>query len=146
MHATSSRLVNSQLRVCFITLAVAAAALIVACSSGDRTLDEVDPQAVAAEPTFDQVNAIIHNKCVMCHDSGGGEDGGGGSDFRIVEEDDKRPFTTCTEIVAERFEILDRVQDNTMPPGAMPRLSSEEKLTIERWVANGAPAPCNSQP
>ena len=49
--------------------ALAAVAAIPACSSGDKTLDEVDPKAVAANPTFDQVNAIIHNKCVICHDA-----------------------------------------------------------------------------
>jgi len=61
----------------------------------------------------------------------------------VLQTDGIQPLNTCTDIVAQRFDILDRVQDNTMPPGVMPRLTSEEKLTIERWVANGAPAPCN---
>ena len=112
-------------------LAMCAALAIgfVACSSGDRTLNEVDPQAVTAQPTFDQVNAIIHNKCVSCHDENAGEE--------------YSSFTTCTAIVAERGSILDRIQDNTMPPGVLPRVTTEEKLIIQRWVENGAPAPCN---
>jgi uncharacterized membrane protein len=104
------------------------AALLAACSSGDKTLDAVDPQAVTAEPTFDQVNAIVHNKCEFCH-AGGGEN--------------YSPLSTCTDIVALRFDILSRIQDNTMPPGAFPRCTNEEKLLIQRWVENGAPAPCN---
>ena len=128
------------------TLALLAliAVVLVSCSSGDKTLDAVDPNAVALDPTFDQVNAIIHNKCVMCHDSGsGGEDNGGG-DY-LVLEDDMQPFETCTQIVAEGESILERIQDNTMPPGAMPRLSSEDRLIIQRWIENGKTAPCNPQ-
>jgi uncharacterized membrane protein len=122
--------------------ALAAIATYAACSSGDRTLDAVDPSAVPLNPTFDQVNAIIHNKCVMCHgDSGGGD--GGGSDFRFALDGGDTPLTTCTDIVALRGDILNRIQDNTMPPGVLPRLSSEDKLLIQRWVENGAPAPCN---
>jgi uncharacterized membrane protein len=109
-------------------LALAAVSAIAACSSGDKTLEEVDPQAVTANPTFDQVNAIIHNKCVICHD---------GSSEKAF------PLNTCTDIVALRGDILDRVQNNTMPPGVLPRLSNEEKLLFQRWVENGAPAPCN---
>jgi uncharacterized membrane protein len=108
--------------------ALAVAAAFAACSSGDKTLDAVDPQAVTADPTYDQVFAIVHNKCVSCHDSGAEE---------------ISALTTCTDIVALRGDILDRIQDNTMPPGVLPRLSSEDKLLIQRWVENGAPAPCN---
>jgi uncharacterized membrane protein len=112
----------------FLVAVLAALAAFAACSSGDKTLDAVDPQAVTADPTYDQVFAIVHNKCVSCHDSGAEE---------------ISALTTCTDIVALRGDILDRVQDNTMPPGVLPRLSSEDKLLIQRWVENGAPAPCN---
>ncbi|HET6463635.1 MAG TPA: hypothetical protein VFH33_07530 [Candidatus Krumholzibacteria bacterium] len=123
------------------------ALILASCASGDKTLDAVDPNAVALNPTFDQVNAIIHNKCVMCHDSGSGGKDSGGNDFRlVVENDDMQPFETCTQIVAEGESILERIQDNTMPPGAMPRLSSEDRLIIQRWVENGKPAPCNPTP
>lgn len=136
-------------RVLFILGALALLAFIAvvlaSCASGDKTLDAVDPNAVALNPTFDQVNAIIHNKCVMCHDSGSGGEGDSGGDY-LVLEDDMQPFETCTQIVAEGESILERIEDNTMPPGAMPRLSSEDRLIIQRWVENGMPAPCNPTP
>jgi len=144
MHETPTRVLKSQLRACVTLLLIAAAAAFAACASGDKTLDTVYPNAVALNPTFDQVNAIIHNKCVMCHDSGsGGEDNG--NDYLLLE-DDMQSFETCTQIVAEGESILERIQDNTMPPGAMPRLSSEDRLIIQRWVENGKPAPCNPTP
>ncbi|HKW15118.1 MAG TPA: hypothetical protein VJS69_11585 [Candidatus Krumholzibacteria bacterium] len=122
---------------------IAVAALLVACASGDKPLDAVDPNAVAQNPTFDQVNAIIHNKCVSCHAATSGE---GGNDFRTGVVSEIFPLDTCFDIVGERFDILDRIQNNTMPPGVFPRCTSEEKLLIQRWVENGAPAPCNPQP
>ena len=143
MHAATTRAPNRQLRACLFLLPVAVAAVIAACSSGNRTLDAVDPNAVAQNPTFDQVNAIIHNKCVMCHTATSGD---GVSGIRFSASNNMQPLTSCTDIVAQRFDIVNRTEDNTMPPGVMPRLSSEEKLLLERWVANGAPAPCNPQP
>jgi uncharacterized membrane protein len=128
MHVRATRARDSQLRACFFLLLILIAVLCAACSSGDKPLDAVDPQAVTAEPTFDQVNAIIHNKCEFCHNDGG---------------EDYSPLTTCTDIVALRFDVLSRIQDNTMPPGVFPRCTNEEKLLIQRWVENGAPAPCN---
>ena len=121
------------------------AAMLVACEgSGDLPLDQVDPDAVPANPTYDQVYAVLDNRCVMCHtgsDDDGDDDGGG---YAPAKASDVEPdLTDCEEIVAQRFDILDQVEDNVMPPGAMPRLTSEQKLLISRWVENGAPAPCN---
>ena len=113
------------------------------CASGDETLAVVDPQAVTAEPTYDQVFAIIHNNCVSCHegsDDEGEEDFIGGAALLL---EDVPGLDDCTSIVALRDDILEQVDANTMPPGAMPRLTSEEKLILRRWVENGAPAPCN---
>jgi uncharacterized membrane protein len=135
MHSTSTRKRNTQLRACLFFLLIPVVATISACSSGDRALSDVDPNAVAQNPTFDQVNAIIHNKCVMCHTATSGENGG-----RV------QPLTSCTDIVAQRYDIINRTEDNTMPPGVMPRLTKEELLIIERWVGNGAPAACNPVP
>jgi uncharacterized membrane protein len=103
--------------------------LLASCQgSGDLPLDQADPDAVPANPTFDQVNAIVQRACTPCHQGGGEADA---------------PIESCTDIVAQRESIWETAVDNTMPPGALPRLTSEEKLTIRRWIDNGAPAPCN---
>jgi len=146
MHSSTTRARISQLRACLFLLLIAVAAFFAACASGDKPLDEVDPNAVALNPTFDQVNAIIHNKCATCHESQSG-DSEGGNELRFGPAADgngvNTPLTSCIDIVALRFDILDRIQNNTMPPGVFPRCTSEEKLLIQRWVENGAPAPCN---
>lgn len=94
------------------------------CSSGESPLAEVDPGAVPQSPTYDQVYAIIQRDCQPCHDDGGVEP----------------PFDTCENVVANYGDLFDQViEKNRMPPGASPRLSSEEKLILIRW--NGE-APC----
>ncbi|HEX6790750.1 MAG TPA: hypothetical protein VF247_05515 [Candidatus Krumholzibacteria bacterium] len=120
-------------------------ASIAACGSGDQTLDAIDPQAVVANPTYDQVFAIIHNNCNTCH-TGSGEGEEGDAPQGVALADDVPGFETCTAIVAQRFDIFEKIEDNTMPPGALPRLTSEQRLTIQRWIENGAPAPCNQVP
>ncbi len=127
-------------------VALAAILAAVGCGSGDLPLDEVDPNAAPANPTYDQVFAILQNNCVSCHDSGG--DGGGESGYalsrpRTTFEDDGPNMNDCVEIVAFAGDILDQIENNTMPPGAMPRLTSAQKLLLRRWVENGTPAPCN---
>ena len=133
------------LQPCQLFILAALAIPLVGCASGDETLDAVDPQAVPAEPTYEAVFAIIQNKCVLCHDDGGDDEN---DDYFVVDgatvaDDDVPALDDCTSIVALREDILERVEDNSMPPGALPRLTSEEKLKIRRWIDNGAPAPCN---
>jgi uncharacterized membrane protein len=124
-----------------VSLAVVVA-MSVACGSGDLPLDEVDPEAVPANPTYEQVYAVLDNRCVACH-SGDGESEGNNSAFRIAAGGTEPNLSDCSDIVSQRYSILDQVDNNTMPPGAMPRLTSEQKLLIQRWIDNGAPAPCN---
>jgi mono/diheme cytochrome c family protein len=117
--------------------------------SGDLPLDEVDPNAAPANPTYDQIFAILHNNCTTCHTGGGddgGDDEGGGyavSRSRATTGDASPDLGDCFDIVAFSGDILEQVESDQMPPGAMPRLTSAEKLTISRWVLNGTPAPCN---
>ena len=132
-------------RIFQLFILAAFAVQLVGCASGDETLDAVDPLAVPAEPTYEAVFAIIQNKCVLCHDEGGDDESD--DDFVVggatVADDDAPALDDCASIVALSEDILERVEDNTMPPGALPRLTSEEKLKIRRWIDNGAPAPCN---
>ncbi len=119
--------------------------VIAGCGSGDLTLDEADPDAVAANPTWDQVFGIFQRECAPCHTDDEGED----------EPEDRMPglaplggvdpdLQTCLSIIENLDDSLDRIFDsNDMPPGAWPRLTSEERLIIERWNEQGAVAPCN---
>ena len=131
----------------FLALALSAPAVLAACGSGDRPLDQVDPGSVAAEPTYDQVYAIVYRECVPCHQEGeDGEDyAPAQSSPRAILEDSPK-LDDCTSIVAQSESIWQTIEANTMPPGAWPRLTSEERLTIRRWIDNGMPAPCNPAP
>ena len=46
----------------------------------------------------------------------------------------------CNELRGVAEEALEK---NSMPPGAWPRLNSEERLVLTRWIARGAEAPCD---
>ena len=120
-----------------IAVAFLLASAFLACGSGELTLDQVDPNAVPQNPSFDQVNAIIQRNCVSCHD--GDSDSGSGGLFGV-----KPNLQTCESIIKNIDRIDKQVLDkNAMPPGAWPRLTSEEKLIIQRWIDDGAPAPCD---
>ncbi len=114
--------------------------------SGELPLDQVDPEAVPAEPTFQEVFAVLHRACVPCHQGDGedeGERGRVGVGARPTAGDAEPGLDDCAEIVLNRDSILEQVQSDRMPPGAWPRLTSEEKLLLRRWIDTGAPAPCN---
>ena len=142
MRKTTSAAVHMRRWPWHLLVLAGLAAAFAACASGDRSLDAVDPQAVTADPTYEQVFAIVHNKCASCH-NGSGEGENESFLLTAVAAEDVPGLDDCASIVALREDILARVEDNTMPPGALPRLTSEEKLIVRRWVANGAPAPCN---
>ena len=110
--------------------------------SGDLPLDQVDPDAAPAIPTYDQVYSVLQRACVPCH-SGGGDAPVTQSAFSPQEDGEDLNLENCTDIVAQRDGILETIDNNTMPTGALPRLTSVEKLLIRRWVEQGAVAPCN---
>jgi uncharacterized membrane protein len=109
-----------------IIIIVFVAAHMPACGSGERPLADVDPNAAPQHPTFAQVNTIIQRECTPCHDG-----------------KESPPLATCEEITEEIDVAYAEIIGNTMPPGAWPRLSETEKLIIERWIGDGAPAPCD---
>ncbi len=142
MHKSTTSAERSRRWLRYLLALTLLACAVGGCASGDQTLDAVDPNAVATVPTYEQVFAIVHNNCVSCH-AGGGEEEDDVAAATAMAAEDVPGLEDCTSIVALRFDILDQVNANAMPPGAMPRLTSEEKLIIRRWVENGAVAPCN---
>ncbi|MDA0338005.1 MAG: hypothetical protein O2782_22780 [bacterium] len=100
-----------------------AVATMVACGSGDRSLNEVDPDVVAQKPSFAQVCPIFQRDCIPCHTGTGG-----GEEDEEDEEDEagKRNRTlgvepgleSCAAIINNLEDIVEDVFiDNNMPPG-----------------------------
>ena len=109
---------------------------VLACSSGDETLNVVEPQSVPEFPTFDQVYAVLERNCVPCHSRNKPVPGGGA---HLLEDGENDPnYDTCEDVIAGYGDLLQVVFNETMPPGAWPRLTEREKLLIVRWGQNGA--------
>ena len=119
------------------------------CNSGDATLAQVDPDAVPQNPDYEIVFGIIQRECAPCHTDADddGEEEEGASTWagpqRAALGGVEPDLTTCIGILCSLGDIDEQIRENKMPNGAWPRLSSEEKLIIERWMLNGAVAPCN---
>ena len=123
--------------------------ILAACASGDRTLNEADPGIVAQRPAYAQVEPIFQADCVPCHS---GTDERAEYD-RLFDEaragrrlatmvaiaNDDPGLESCQSIVNNLEDVVEEIFDkNSMPPGAWPRLTSKERLTIERWIDGGA--------
>ncbi len=135
-----------------VAMLVATLALgITACGSGDLTLNEADPDVVAQSPTWDHVYPIFQRECIPCHTGVGGDDdededeeGRAMPDLAGAAGGVEPGLESCQAILDNLEDIeLDIFVDNNMPPGAWPRLTSEEKLVIRRWIDAGAEGPCN---
>ena len=104
------------------------AAGLAACSSGDAPLGAVDPAAAPANPSYEQAFGIVQRECAPCHDQGGTEP----------------PYDTCEDLLENLDDLVNEaLLWNSMPPGAWPRLNSEDRLILTRWIARGADAPCD---
>lgn len=115
---------------------------LTACNSGSKTLLEADPGAVPLAPTYEMVHAVLDRNCAPCHHSGGDDSPRG----RVLLEDDY-DYASCGGIVSGLGGLFDTaINGSSMPPGAWPRLTPEEKLLIQRWADQGACAPCRSCP
>jgi uncharacterized membrane protein len=99
------------------------------CAAGDADLDEVDPEAAPATPTWTaHIERLMDRYCTECHaaDAQPGKQGGFG-------------FATCEETRRHRQRVEAVVfKGETMPPGGAERLRSWEKLMLARWYAQGA--------
>jgi len=116
------------------------------CGSGDLPLETVDPDAVPAEPTYDQVFSILESKCAPCHGSNSGDSSPRAADrsgVEAVSREDDLDYASCAGIVGNIDGLVETgIVKGNMPPGAWPRFTSEERLIVQRWIDNGACAPC----
>jgi len=131
------------LRRFFISMGFLVALLAAACGKGDLTLEEADPASVADVPTWDQVYGIFQRECVPCHTG----DSPAGDNLRYgasaPQEGTSPGLETCQSIIDNFARSYERIfVQNDMPPGAWPRLTSEQKLIIQRWFDEGGDAPC----
>jgi uncharacterized membrane protein len=130
------------LLLAFFLFGVPPVLILAACDSGDGTLAAVDPGAVPLDPSYEMVVQILDRNCVPCHKGGGDAPG-----VNRIEEEDDPDYDSCQGIRAGLDGILrEGVEAESMPPGAWPRLTEEEKLVITRWASAGACSPCNPCP
>ena len=118
--------------------------LLAACGSGDLTLNEADPDIVPQKPTFAQVYPIFQRDCIPCHTGTASDDDGGGKSRKSAKPAGVEPgLESCQAIINSLDDVEEAIfVDNDMPPGAWPRLTSREKLVIERWIAVEPEARC----
>lgn len=113
----------------------------------------IDSGVGVSAPTFAEVAPIVEDSCLRCHHPAirlaGGVDL---SSSRAVVAG--RIGLVCTSVGPE---VIDAFADDlvplsgtstvpcdghvplSMPPGAQPRLTVDEQVTLARWVARGAP-------
>lgn len=98
------------------------------CAFGEGALGDVDPQAAPATPEYTaHVAPIMERYCTACHaeDAQPGEVEGYG-------------YETCAKVRRNWNSIVETVFDTSeMPPGGAVRVSSPEKLALQRWWAQG---------
>lgn len=126
-----------------VCLCLATTAALTSCNSGDLTLADVDPNAVG-EASYEQVRAIFKKNCVPCHQT---DNKPGGILATAGEQQDDEledvDLESCEGIQEYAGEAVRVLLEDTMPPGAWPRLTEAQKLTISNWLSDGACAPCN---
>jgi len=111
---------------------------LTACDSGEQTLREADGGALPVDATYEAVEQIVERNCAACHHSGGGD-----APHGLQPAEDDYDYSTCEGIQDGLGDLIDTaVNGESMPPGAWPRLTEEEKLVILEWINNGACSPC----
>ncbi|MCA9537247.1 MAG: hypothetical protein KC620_00080 [Myxococcales bacterium] len=104
------------------------AALLSGCAFGSSHLDEVDPEAAPATPTWSaHVLPILEHRCTACH-----------ADDALPGKAAGYGFGTCAEAKRHWGELYETAFiELSMPPGGAPRLESWEMLTLQRWHDQG---------
>jgi uncharacterized membrane protein len=112
-----------------VWMGVAFAAALSGCAFGDATLDELDPEAAPATPTWSaDIAPMMDWHCTKCH-----------SKDSILGASEGIELDTCAQVKAELDDVAETVFDaENMPPGGALRLASWEELTLRRWIDQGA--------
>jgi uncharacterized membrane protein len=145
-----------------LTAATVILPTVLACGSGTGPLSVVDPEAAPAQPTYDEVVFILERHCLSCHGGSAARTSlaaahpsrhGDGKAVKPAgavdedEDDESTDYSSCAGIQAGLEGILGTaVRGNSMPPGALPRLTQVERLVIDRWIDQGACSPCTVCP
>jgi uncharacterized membrane protein len=106
------------------------AALAIMARPATSGLDEAE--LAASEPVaFDEVQAIVANRCVTCHSATP-------SDPHFPYAPHGVMFDRAEEIAETARRIRVRVEAHTMPPANRTGMTDDERMAIIRWVAQGA--------
>jgi hypothetical protein len=103
--------------------------LLLACPAGNLTLEELDPAAIPAEPTYtEHVQPILDYYCSACHDQNG-----------QVGDIEGIDTTNYDDVVDEFDDIEDSIQDRFMPPANARQLTPREIAILGRWKDSNFP-------
>ena len=123
------------------TLALlACGALLVSCTeTGDSAYMHLDV-GDASEPDtsggviWEHVQPILEGACTGCHTGGAS----GGTNFASVYADNLKDSYYCAgQSVGEC--VVQRMDDNTMPPGGGANVSAPDRALLDEWIAGGMP-------
>ncbi|HEY7308456.1 MAG TPA: WD40 repeat domain-containing protein [Gemmataceae bacterium] len=84
-----------------------------------------------------RAQAILRTHCAACHGPGGS--GKGGFDYLL----DRDRLVARNQVVPGNpadSPLLQRIEQNEMPPGKRPRLKDAERAELRRWIESGAPS------
>lgn len=119
---------------------------LIGCGFGTQTLEEVDPDAIPANPTYSEhVAPILDFYCVACHDPNGqvgalGDDKRKDSFYGLEDDDggeDGIDLTNFAAVVDEFDDIEGTILLREMPPGGARRLTAREEAILSRWADQG---------
>src|SRR5262249_4733294 len=90
-----------------------------------------------------RAEAVLRTHCGTCHGPGG--TGKGGFDYLL----DRDRLVARNQVVPGKPDdspLLQRIEQDEMPPGKRPRLKDEERAVLRRWIDAGAPSFTPSPP
>ncbi len=111
-------------------VAAGVVAIVVLSSAGPANVETAS--APGAPPHFDDVAAIVTNRCAMCHAAAPAHPhfASAPKDVRLDEPE--------LIYLRHRQVALQAVYSSAMPPGNVSEMTADERATIAAWLANGA--------